>query len=155
MQSVEMLLYHLPGRTGTASSITCLMHRALWCVGGGRGRGSSGRGKCLSAGAHVSRVRLERRWLWSKVCGASQAAVSSWNFALGTTEPLRDFKQGSKELRLTIQLNHFCFSVENRLQRGKSIRGGVVRSLLHSSRGKTTLPWARVDSKNFMTGYRW
>lgn len=55
-----MLLYHLPGRTGTASSITCLMHRGLWCVGGGRGRGSSGRGKCLSAGAHVSRVRLER-----------------------------------------------------------------------------------------------
>lgn len=45
--------------------------------------------------------------------------VSSWNFALGTVEPLRDFKQGSEELRLTIQLNHFCFSVENRLQRGK------------------------------------
>lgn len=63
--------------------------------------------------------KWRRRWLWSKVFGASQAAVSSWNFALGTVEPLRDFKQGSEELRLTIQLNHFCFSVENRLQRGK------------------------------------
>ena len=91
--------------------------------------------------------KWRRRWLWSKVCRASQAVLSSWNFAPGTIEPLRDFKQGSNELRLTIQLNHFCFSVENRLERGKSGSGGVVSSLLHSSRGKTTLPWARVDSR--------
>lgn len=86
--------------------------------------------------------------------GALQALLRSWNFALGTVEPLRNFKQGSNELRLTIQLNHFCFSVENKLERGKSGMEEWLGDFYIHPGERQRCPEQGLILENFMTGYR-
>ena len=116
-----------------------VLHQAshAWCTGGCGALVGEGDGGLQEEGSAWVQVLTWAEWDWSAVIQGERrqmkaqvtvvqgvrglaGRVSSWNFALGTVEPLRDFKQGSEELRLTIQLNHFCFSVENRLQRGKA-----------------------------------
>ena len=148
-----------------------VLHQA-WCTGVCGALVGDGDGGLQEEGSAWVQVLTWAEWDWSAMIQGERrqmkaqvtvvqgvrglaGRVSSWNFALGTIEPLRDFKQGSKELRLTIQLNHFCFSVENRLQRGKAYVEEWLGVFYTHPGERQHCPEQGLILENFMTGYRW